>query len=187
MLKIFMTQLSGVFKKVANDEEFGLEDGARVLAQAVVGDGHVYVAGFGEMEAVVAEAVHGAEPLVRGKGFEGVDSVSEVDRVLIVSRYSTDEAAIELARLLQERGIGAVGISTVPKRGEVGDSVSDSGSGSGCLAELVDVHIDLKLYQGLIPDEDGGRFGYPGSLVGLFAYHGLAFTVREMIGELEEE
>ena len=183
MLKIFMTQLSGVFKKVANDEEFGLEDGARVLAQAVVGDGHVYVAGFGEMEAVVAEAVHGAEPLARGKGFDGVDSVSEVDRVLIVSRFSTDEAAVELARQLQERGIGAVGISTVPKRGEVGDS--DSGSGS--LAELVDVHIDLKLYQGLIPDEDGGRFGYPSSLVALFAYHGLAFTVREMIDELEEE
>ena len=184
MLKIFMTQLSGVFKKVASDEEFGLEDGARVLAQAVVGDGHVYVAGFGEMEAVVAEAVYGVEPLVRSKGFEGVDGVEEVDRVLIVSRYSTDEAAVELARQLQERGIGAVGISTVPKL--VGENGS-SDSGLDNLADLVDVHIDLQLYQGLIPDEVGGRFGYPSSLVALFAYHGLAFTVREMIGELEEE
>ncbi|WP_096156331.1 DUF2529 domain-containing protein [Bacillus sp. FJAT-45066] len=176
MLKIFMTQLSGVFKKIASDEEFGLEDGARVLAQAVVGDGHVYVAGFAEMKAVVAEAVYGAEPLIGARELEDVTALKDVDRVLIVSRSSTDVAAVELAKQLQARGIGAVGISTVPKRVD-GESLTD----------LVDNHIDLQLYQGLIPDEDGSRFGYPSSLVALFAYHGLAFTVREIVRELEEE
>ncbi|MED5075037.1 DUF2529 family protein, partial [Anoxybacillus geothermalis] len=37
MMKILATQTIGLLQKIAADEEWALEDGARLLAQAVVG------------------------------------------------------------------------------------------------------------------------------------------------------
>ena len=44
-----------------------IEDSARLLAQALVGDGFIYLHGTNEMEGVVAEALFGAEPMKQAK------------------------------------------------------------------------------------------------------------------------
>lgn len=62
MLKMFSTQLTGLFNRIQDKEEFSIEDGARLLAQAAVGDGSIYICGLKEMAAVEAEATEGAEP-----------------------------------------------------------------------------------------------------------------------------
>lgn len=47
MIKIFNTQLNGVFQKI-NNQETEIDIAARLLAQAILGEGKVYVKGFGD-------------------------------------------------------------------------------------------------------------------------------------------
>ncbi|WP_226681861.1 DUF2529 domain-containing protein [Sutcliffiella horikoshii] len=183
MLKIFTTQLQGVFNRIGSSEEFAFEDAARLLAQAAVGDGRIYVHGVKEMKAVEAEATSGAEPLMSATLLSDLDSyhdLTDTDRALIVSRFSTDEEAIGTAKALKELGIEIVGIST-----EVEPLPEGSAEGAETLESLSDVHIDLKLKKPLIPGDDGERFGFPSSMVALYVYHGLAFTLKEILEEQE--
>ena len=172
MLKMFSTQLSGLFKKIQEQNEFELEDGARLLAQAIVGDGSIYVRGFGEMEAVEAEAVFGAEPLAYVKKWEGDLDVTGADRVLLFTRFSNDADAVELGRKLHECGIAFVAVCTVV-------------DAENRLGDLADVVIDLKLAKGLLPGEDGNRIGYPGAMAGLYVYYALKFTLDEIMEDVE--
>ncbi|MBM7704081.1 DUF2529 domain-containing protein [Metabacillus iocasae] len=174
MLKIFTTQLMGLLKRIDEKEEFTIEDGARILAQAAVGDGSIFIYGAGEMEAVTLEATVSEEPLPYAKPFTSFDELTSVDRVLLVSRFSTNETVIEMAKQLQEKGISTVSIGAVPKEIER-ESVHT----------LTDVHIDTKLLKALIPGEDGMRFGFPAVITALYAYYGLAFTMKEMVEEYE--
>ncbi|WP_042463628.1 DUF2529 domain-containing protein [Neobacillus dielmonensis] len=174
MLKMFSTQLTGVFKKIAENEEFSFEDGARLLAQATAGDGYIYIFGAKEMRAVPAEAIDGAEPLRSAKELtaENLSEVTDADRVLLFTRTSNDNDTVQLAERLAERRIPFVAVSTVLDEGK--------------LTELADVHIDLRLTRGLLPDETGGRFGIPASMAALFVYYGLKFTIDEILAEYEE-
>lgn len=170
MLKMFSTQLSGLFKRLQEKEEFSIEDGARLLAQATIGQGSIYLYGTGEMKAIGLEAVYGEEPLQSAAELgEGVE-VEAADRVLIISRYSDDVDAVLVARRLQEQGIPFVAISTV----------REEGAG---LVQLADVHIDLRMTKGLLPDDSGNRIGYPTSIAALFVYYGLKFTIEEILEE----
>ncbi|WP_066310130.1 DUF2529 domain-containing protein [Bacillus sp. FJAT-29814] len=175
MLKMFTTQLTGVFKKIADQEEFSFEDGARLLAQAPAGDGSIYLFGINEMKAVEFEALHGVEPLKGAKALteEALPELSIADRVLLLSRTAADKEAVNLAARLQERGIPFVAVSTV---------MDES---TGGLTELADVHIDLRLTKGLLPDELGNRFGYPTSMAALYTYYGLKFNIDEILAEYE--
>ncbi|WP_417898617.1 DUF2529 domain-containing protein [Bacillus haimaensis] len=178
MLKIFTTQLQGVFGRIAGNEDFSFEDGARLLAQAAVGDGRIYIHGVKEMKAVEFEATEGAEPLPKSTLLSDLDSYHELtdtDRALIVSRFSTDEEAIETAKALKELGIEIVGISTVME-----DDANET------LDSIADVHIDMKLKKPLIPGDDGERFGFPSSMTALYVYYGLSFTIKEILEEQDE-
>ena len=78
-----------------------IEDSARLLAQALIGDGFIYLYGTNEMDGVVTEALFGAEPMKQAKRlFEnGKEAeVTSADRVLLISRFSTDEAVVEIAK-----------------------------------------------------------------------------------------
>ncbi|MEI2357346.1 DUF2529 family protein [Mesobacillus zeae] len=222
---MFATQLSGLFKRLTEKEEQSIEDGARLLAQAALGEGTIYIYGTGEMAAIGLEAVHGAEPLasarVLGLGdgdrvgdfddagdvgdagefgvpgrVSGAGSVPEqeqfgdisatdrmlkpgplsdigvADRVLLAARQSDDPAVLKIAQSLLSQGVPFVAISA---------QVRDGG-----LQQQADVHIDLGLAKGLLPDENGERFGYPASMAALFVYHGLKFAIDEMLAEYEE-
>jgi hypothetical protein len=166
LLKMFTTQLTGLFKRIEEKEEFSFEDGARLLAQAPAGDGRIYIAGIGEMKAVEVEALEGAEPLKSAKVFTDIDELTDADRVLLIAR--TGEDAAETAGMLLERGIPFVAVST----GEI---------------ENADVHIELGLKKGLLPDEVGNRYGYPSSMAALYVYYGLKFTIDEILAEYDEE
>ncbi|MCM3574530.1 MULTISPECIES: DUF2529 domain-containing protein [Mesobacillus] len=172
MLKMFSTQLTGLFNRLQEKEEFSIEDGARLLAQAAAGEGTVYIYGTKEMQAVALEAVYGEEPLQSAAIFTEEVDLEAADRVLIVSRYADDKEAVEAARGLQEKGIPFVSISTIRD-----DQEAES------LDTMADVHIDLRIKKGLLPDEMGNRVGYPTSIVALFIYFGLKFTIEEILEE----
>jgi uncharacterized phosphosugar-binding protein len=174
MLKMFSTQVSGLFNRIQEQNEFQLEDGARLLAQAAIGNGTIFVYGFNEMAAISAEAVLGAEPLAFIKKWTCMDDVLDMDRVIIFSRFSNDPDTVVLAKDLANRGIPFVAVSTAV-----------NGDGAEDVADLADVHIDLLLSKGLLPDDGGNRVGYPGAMAGLFVYHALRFTLDEILADFE--
>lgn len=176
MLKMFSTQLTGIFKKLMEKEEFSIEDAARLLAQAPAGEGRIQIYATREMKAAALEATEGAEPLASAAHWTDAHSendIADTDRFLIISRHSNDGQAVALAKALSEKMIPFAAISTAVE-----------GEGPS-LAELADVHIDLKLTKGLLPDEEGNRFGYPSAIAALFVYHGLKFTIDEILSEYE--
>jgi uncharacterized phosphosugar-binding protein len=177
MLKMFSTQLTGLFKRIHEKEEFAFEDAARLIAQAAVSEGTIFLYGNKEMESVVLEATVGTEPLRFAKKWSdaGGGEIQESDRAIIISRFSTDEESIEIARKLQTVGVPFVAIST-----KVDSEEED-------LFDLADVTLNLQLKKGLLPDEIGNRFGFPSSMAALFAYYGLKFTFDEIMAEYEEE
>lgn len=176
MLKIFTTQLSGYFKRIEEKEEFNIEDAARLLSQAIVGDGNVYVYGAREMKSVMFEALESEEPLQGAKPLltmENLDNVTPADRVLLVSRFSDDQESIIIAKKLAEKSIPLVGMSAL------------RASEDETLDQVVDVHIDTKLTKPLIPDEEGNRYGFPAVMTSLYAYYAVSLTMKEIISEYE--
>lgn len=175
MLKIFTTQLLGVFNKIQDQEEINFEDGARLLAQAAIADGSLYIYGAGEMGGIITEALYSQEPLPNAAPLFKDGQMAEMkpsDRVIIVSRFSHDPETVALAKTLAESGIPTVSIAAVSKT-EEGES----------LENITDVHIDTKLLKPLIPDDDGSRYGFPALLCSLYAYYGLTFILREILAE----
>lgn len=175
MLKMFTTQLSGVFKKIHEKEEFAIEDASRLLAQAPVGDGTIYIFGSKEMEAVSFEATKGAEPLHGAKrlDIEAIPvEINDADRVLLISRFADDSEALQLAKSLQDKGVPFVSICSVSEK-----------ESTGTLADLADVHLELGLTKGLLPHDDGTRYGYPSSMAALFVYYAIKFTIEEILDE----
>ena len=152
-----------------------IEDSARLLAQALVGEGFIYLHGTNEMDGIVAEALFGAEPMKQAKRlFENGKEVevTSADRVLLISRFSTDEEVVAIAKL-QADGHSIVGISAIQE-------------GTESLEQYTDVHIDTKLLKGLIPDDEGNRYGFPSLMIALFAYHGIKFTIDEMLMNIKK-
>ncbi len=180
MLKMFSTQLAGLFKRIQEQNEFSFEDGARLLAQAAASSaGAIYICGFGEMGAVEMEACYGAEPLAFVKKWDDIQDITVADRVVLFSRFSNDGDAIALAQSLVAQGIPFVAVATDVEAAGLVDkkmAVDD-------LTKLADVFIDLKLAKGLLPDESGNRVGYPAAMAGLFVFHGLKFTLEEILAD----
>lgn len=174
MLKMFSTQLTGVFNRIIEKEDLLIEDSARLLAQAAIGSGQIYIFATKEMKAVAYEATESQEPLENTSIWTNeklLHDISETDRFLIITRYTTDEEAIRMGKLLLEKGVPFIAISTNCAKSEES------------LADLADIHIDLKLLKGLLPDDEGNRYGYPASMAALYVYYGIKFTVKEMLDE----
>lgn len=181
MLKIFLTQLTGVYKKIEQDEQDTIEDAARLLAQALAAKGQVYIHGFKEMEGIVAQAINGPEPL---KGIKKLYSgqymvqAEQRDRAIIFARSATEKEAVALAESLRGQHVPFVAVS---------QGVTAEEEGKPNLAEIADVHIDIKATRGLVPNEDGTRSGLPTLAAALFAYQGIILAVDEILREYEEE
>lgn len=175
MLKIFTTQLIGYFNRILEQEEFPIEDGARLLAQAAIGEGSIYIYGADEMAGILDEALNGPEPFPFAKALKELDHVTNTDRVLLFSRFSTDEKAVEIAKKLSAKGVQIVGVSAASQEED-----------RDTLLHFVDIHIDTKLKKPFIPADDGSRIGFPTLMISLYIYHCLSFTLKEILSEYDE-
>jgi uncharacterized phosphosugar-binding protein len=178
MMKIFTTQLTGHLNRILDQEELSIEDSARLLAQALIGEGTIYIYGYKELHGVVLEALSSSEPLNRAESLLDnngqVKKLSPEDRVLLFTYCSTDEEATSIAKSLSDQGIQTVGVSALIKN-------ADSG-----LDSITDLHIDAKLRQPLIPGDDGVRYGYPALMTSLYVYYAISFTIKEILNEYED-
>jgi hypothetical protein len=179
MMKIFTTQLTGHFNRILDQEDMNIEESARLLAGALIGEGTLYIYGCKELHGVVLEALTSTEPLVRAEALLDeagqIKTLSPEDRVLLFTYRSTDEEAISIAKKLSDQGIQTVGVSALIKN-------ADSG-----LQKITDLHVDTKLRQPLIPGDDGERYGFPALMTSLYVYYALSFTIKEILTEYEDD
>ncbi|WLR41696.1 DUF2529 family protein [Bacillus carboniphilus] len=176
MLKIFSTQLIGHFNRIQQKEELSIEDGARLLAQASVGEGDIYVYATEQLKPLVDMSISEEEGLPSAKKFPtDLTNIQPEDRVLLFSPLSTNKNAIKIAEFLRERQVPTVAVTAIEKES------------TNILINLVDVHIDSKLNKQLVPTEDGTRIGFPTLMTSLYVYYGLLFSIREMISEYDHD
>lgn len=70
MLKIFTTQLTGIFSRIQDKESDAIEDGARLLAQAVISGHSIYLYGANELQGVFLRPLKAKNPSHLSKPFQ---------------------------------------------------------------------------------------------------------------------
>ncbi|MBX0318855.1 DUF2529 domain-containing protein [Shouchella clausii] len=170
MLKIFSTQLFGLIKSINETQEEHLEDAGRLLAQAIIAQGNVYIKGFAEMEAIELAAFTGYESMPGAAPFPKEGSLSGQDRCLLFAPSLNHEGVQAALKACEQAGIAAVVVS------------SRHASSTASLAPP-HLFLDTGVKGGLVPDETGKRIGHPGVIAGLYVYHGLKFVIHDILEE----
>lgn len=181
MSKILTTQLTGLFQRIQTNEEDKIDDAARLLAQAGIGQGNVYFACFGELTAVELNALYGVQPFYKLQKWSEDVVLTEADRVCIFTRSAFDEEAVALAQRLYDEFIPFAAIAGEKEDAEVNE-----------LAELAYVYVSLHIRGGILPHPTnlGERIVFPHVLAALYVYEAMKMEYDEMVGEddsLEEE
>lgn len=177
MIQIFTTQLQGKLNAIKKRNEENFEDCARVLSQALIGDGRIFIHGYEEMAGVVAEAIHGEErlpnvfPLIENGN---IANWQQNDRIIIFTRFSTDSQALALVSSLRDKGATIIAVASYQQHD------------SSCLSSVADFYLDLMLDHRLIPGDEDKRFGFPSLLIALYVYHCLCLTTQEILEEYED-
>lgn len=174
MSKMLLTQLNGLFQKILQNEE-AIEETSRLLAQASVGQGKIYIACFGEMKAIEWQAIYDKQFHNLTKWDENV-VISEVDRVWIFTNNHENEQVIQLAKRLNEQFIPFAVIAP-----ENTDEQND-------LSELAYTYIPIKIRGGGIlphPTKLGERIITPYVMAALFIYESVKLNYIEIIDDYE--
>ncbi|NYF23473.1 DUF2529 family protein [Sporosarcina sp. JAI121] len=170
-MKMLTTQINGLLQRIAGNSEESIEETARLLAQATIGEGRVILAGFGEMAAVTETALFGVEPLSGAVRYEKGMEFATADRVWLLTRSATDAQALELAQQLADSFIPfAVLAAEKPGNGNE-------------LEDLAYTYISTGLTRGLLPDDKGGRIVQPHALAALFVYEAVKLAYDEMVSD----
>ena len=175
MSKILTTQLSGLLQRIIQSEEDSIEETARLLAQAGIGEGNVYFACFGEMQVVELNACHAVERFTKLAPWTKETVLTEADRVCIFTRSAEDKEAIALAQHLNDQFIPFAAVAC-----EVADSQNS-------LAELAYTYISTRVRGGLLPNDLGERIVIPHAIAALFVYEAVKMAYDEMLGMNDEE
>ena len=179
MSKILTTQMSGLLQRIQTSEEETIEDTARLLAQAGIGQGNVYFACFGELQGVALNATESVAPFAKMVPWTPDVEITEADRVIIFTRSCKDEEALTLAKQLYDAFIPFAAVA------------SEVASDDNELSELAYTYISLKMRGGILPHPTklGERIVFPHLMAALFIYEAIKMKYDEMIAgdDLDEE
>lgn len=175
MSKILTTQMSGLLQRIIQSEEEAIEETARLLAQAGVGEGNVYFACFDEMQVVELNALQGAEQFTKLLPWTKETVICDADRVCIFTRSAHNTEAIALAQKLNDDFIPFAVVSS-----EVANSENP-------LADLAYTYISTRIKGGLLPNDLGERIVIPHAIAALFIYEAIKIAYDEMLGLVNEE
>ena len=164
------TQISGLFQRIAENNEEAIEETARLLAQATIGEGKVIFAGFDELDIVSTVALNGVEHFAGAIRYEEGLEFGKEDRVWIMTRSADDARALQLARKLSSKFI-PFAVTATEK------------SEDNALFDLASTYISTGLTKGLLPGEDGHRIVHPHAIANLFIYEAVKIAYDEMLGD----
>lgn len=171
-MKMLTTQISGLLQRIATNHEEAIEDTARLLAQAAVGDGRVVMAGLNELNGVVINAMEGAESFANATRYSTDIELGSMDRVWLFTRSCRSAEALEIARVLAKHDVTFAVVA------------SEKASEENELSELADVYISTGISKGLLPNDEGGRVVQPHLLASLFIYEAVKLSYDEMLLDL---
>lgn len=173
-MKMYITQLRGVFERISQENEEGLEEAGRRLAQTLTMNGHVYVWGLGQGRLAVNEATEstnklpGVKILFDQNGQK--NKLTDHDSVLLFVAEGQENPAVKLIDSLKDSGAQFIGV--IPSNVE-GDLLNPS----------FDHHLFFPSAGPLIPLDDDLKRGNPESLAILFLYHLIYFSLIEILNE----
>lgn len=169
-MKMLTTQMGGLMQRASSNNEEAVEETARLLAQATIGEGRVIFAGFGEMAAVVVNAMAAAEPFKGAVPYEEGMDIHSADRVWLFARSIADEDACRLATKLAKQFI--------PFAVMAGEKANTDGNE---LADLAYTYMATGVTKGILPNDVGERIVQPHLFVALFLYEAVKMAYDEMV------
>ncbi|HWI47102.1 MAG TPA: DUF2529 family protein [Rummeliibacillus sp.] len=172
MLKMLSTQVGGLLQRVATNQEEAIEESARLLAQAGVGNGVVYFACFDELQAIEINALNAAEPFKKLRRWTKDVEIADLDRVCIFTRHANHPDALALAHTLYDDFIPFAVVA------------SEKEEDAGEMADLAYTYISLGINKGLLPNELGERIVLPHTMAALFIYEAIKMSYDEMLSGL---
>lgn len=163
MLKIFNTQLNGVFNKIDAQEE-EIDIAARLLAQAVVGEGTIYVKGFGDLKYFEDFIVESKESLFGAEKLITESVLDRTDRILLMAD-EYDESVIEYIQDLEDKDIDYVLVCN--QHNEI-QSMN---------------FINLSTPRALVPAEDFSRIITPHLMAMNYIYYAIYANMKELLDD----
>lgn len=176
MSKILTTQMTGLLQRISSSEEFAIEDTARLLAQAAIGEGNVYFVCFDELQAVELNALYGADPFYKLAQYTENMELTDADRVIIFTRSAANPEAIAFAQKCFDDFIPFAAVASEPASDE------------NVLSDLAYTYVSLKMRGGILPHPTklGERIVFPYLMAALFIYEAIKMEYDEMVGEKDE-
>ncbi|WP_274309089.1 DUF2529 family protein [Solibacillus daqui] len=177
MSKILTTQLTGLLQRIGQSEEEAIEETARLLAQAAIGQGTVYFATFGEMDAIAMQAELGVQRFTKFARYNDSVKLIPADRVIIFTRQANDAQVIQLAQKLHADFIPFAAVA------------SEVASEDNELSNLAYTYISLKMRGGILPHPTklGERIVFPHIMAALYIYEAIKMEFDEMVDDDEDE
>lgn len=169
-MKMLTTQLGGLLDRIAKNNEEAIEETARLLAQATIGEGRVIIAGFDELDAVRLVAINGKQPFSGAVQYEDGMEIGHADRVWIFTRSAENSEALKLANTLADAFIPFAAVA--PEKEEDND-----------LFDLATTYVSTGLMKGILPGENGERIVEPHGLAALFIYEAVKIAYDEMLAD----
>ncbi len=170
-MKMLTTQLTGKFQQIEEKETLAIEEAARGLAQAIIGDGNIYVKGFEEMQAVEAEMLDGKETLPKSQRYQPGTELTSIDRVVLAARFADHKEATAIMHDVQAQGAQVISLSSAKNK-------------EGELYKQADFPVDTKVTDSLLPF-DMERICFPSAMTALYSYYAIYITVKEILSEYE--
>ncbi|QDI91743.1 DUF2529 family protein [Salicibibacter halophilus] len=168
MIKSYTTQLQHVFHMIGKQDE-AIADSARLLAQALVGEGKIYVLANKRFSALADTIVQNDDTLqgIERMTWQQTDEVSTADRMLVLSDGAeTEDEASRLQSLLQTH---------IP--------LAFLGPGYPNLSFVEGIEEPIAIItqsSPIVPAADGSKCGYPTEIAIIYAYQAMMFELSEM-------
>ncbi|MGV3042872.1 DUF2529 family protein [Staphylococcus rostri] len=171
MSKMLTTQLTGVFNRL-DAQSLDIQMAAQSLIQAIGGEGHIYVRGYGDVKPFESYVLHSEEKLESSRALDTLTDFAELDstdRVLLFGEHYTEAMAHDLSQLIAD-GRDVVVITNKPTSVEIPDHL---------------VHfIDLSTPRALVFTEDYDKVVVPHLIALNYVYYEIYTQMIEMIRDL---
>lgn len=172
MANILQTQLTGIFNRL-NQQEIDIQMAAQCLIQAIGGEGHIYVKGYGDLKFFESYLLESNEKLEDSRllsDLEGFNALDTTDRVLLFSPFY-DEAVQADTQALIDLDVDFVLICNKSKETEIPDHL---------------LHfIDLCTPRPIVYTEDYDKIVQPHPMAFGYVYYEIYTQMIEMIRDLD--
>lgn len=173
MLKIFNTQLNGIFSKIdAQVEE--IEIASQLLMQAIAGEGHIYIKSFDDLSYFSDYIVNSAEQLPSSKKINilaDIKNLDTTDRVLLIAPFITNEVSHWINEL-NHKDIDFVLISNKDKENKTHEQLMH--------------YVDLQSPRAIVPTADFSKIITPHTMAINYIYYIMFAEIYEMKEEPDD-